>query len=145
MEKIDFQIAYDHIWFDHPLTVITKLDDRVINVDVSGHVSTNINKTLKITPGRHRLSVEISNKNESNNSVDSQGNVLNNTVIRFTHFSLDGINLMGMITTDSAVCKFLIDNNLNQRLNKITEFGYNGTWYFDFETPLYDWLLEKLF
>jgi len=145
MEKIALRLEYDHTWIDHPMQIITKIDDRVINVDVSGSRSTIIKKTVKLANDDHTLFLEISGKNDANTIVDDNGNVIESSLIFIKSFSLNEIELLPLLYHGDKFQTFYINNNPNQCINKLTEIGFNGTWKFNFKTPLYEWLLESLF
>ena len=145
MEPLKLKLQYSHQWIDHPLQIITKIDDRVINIDISGKNKTIIDKTIKLDKGKHVLSIEIDGKNEANTSVDAQGNVIQDTIVVIHSLMMDEIEILPMMYNLDTLQTFYINNSSDACLHKLTEIGHNGTWQFKIETPLYDWLLNTLF
>lgn len=145
METVKLKLQYTHQWIDHPLQTITKINDRVINIDISGKNEIIIDKTIKLDKGEHVLSIEIDGKNEANTSVDAQGNVIQDTLVTIKSLTMDEINILPVMYNSTDMQTFFVNNSPDECLHKITEIGHNGTWQFKFETPLYDWLLNTLF
>jgi len=145
LEKIKFKLEYTHIWIDHPLTIITRINDRVINLDVSGQQDVVIEKELSIPKGQNKVSIELMNKNESNTIIDQNQNILQDTLIQLKNLELQEIMCLHMCDSRDDLAQFKINNTDNEILTKTTTFGQNGTFEFSFCTPLYDWLLEQLF
>ena len=144
MEKNTFKLIYEHKWIDHPLNIITKIDDRVLNVDVSGQPIITIDKKINLQDSDHKLLIEVQNKNESNTTVDANNNVVSDSFIKIKSIEFNEIEVLPAIYTDNLQT-FYIDNQKDQVLNKITEIGFNGTWELQFKTPIYKWMLEILF
>ena len=145
LEKIKIKLEYQHTWIDHPLTVITRINDRVINLDISGQQNVVIEKELSIPKGQNKLSIELMNKNESNTIVDQNQNILQDTLIQLQNLELQEIMCLHMCENRDDIARFKINNTDNQILTKTTTFGQNGTFELHFCTPLYDWLLDQLF
>jgi len=145
MDPTKFKLQYSHKWIDHPLQIITKINDRIINIDVSGKNEIIIDKTIKLDKGKHILSLEINGKNEANTSVDAQGNIVIDTLVTIKSLMIDEIEILPLMYNASYLQTFYINNSPDECLHKLTEIGYNGTWEFKIETPLYDWLLNILF
>jgi hypothetical protein len=144
MEKIDFTLKYKHEWIHHPLGIITKIDDRIINVDISGKQEITIKKKINLQNADHKLHIEVANKNESNTIVDENFNVVQDSLVTLTSIELNEIEVLPLIY-HSSIQSFYINNQKDQILHKIVELGHNGTWEFCFKTPIYDWMLESLF
>jgi len=144
MEKVQLKLIYSHNWIDHPLQIITKIDDRVVNFDCTGQQEVSIDKKIKLSNSDHLVSVHISNKNESNTKIDENHNVIADSLVTIKSLQFDEIEVLPLINQGN-IQSFYVDNQKDQVLSKITELGLNGTWEFKFKTPVYDWLLESLF
>lgn len=145
-DKTQIKIHYTHDWIDHPLKIITKFNDRIINVDVSGKNEVIIDKTLSSGYNESQIvSLEISDKTEANTRVDANGNILTDTLIHIKSLMLNEIEMMPLIYHREDFQFFYINNQKDQVLKKLVEIGHNGTWEFHFKTPIYDWMLECLF
>ena len=145
MDKYDIRLEYDHQWIDHPLQIITKINHKVIQVDVSGHNNVVINKRIPLENNSHVMTMQIGNKNEANTQVDRDGNIIKDTTIELKSLQINSIELMPLLYHSEQFAGFYINGQDNQYKTKMGNFGYNGIWEFKFETPIYDWMLEHLF
>lgn len=145
MEKYNIKLEYEHNWVDHPLTVTTKVNDRIINLDISGKNNVVIEKTISLSEDSHQLQILIDNKNEANTQVDENGNILADTTVELKSIQINEIELMPLVYHQEEFAGFYINGNENEQIKKIVNFGYNGVWKFNFKTPVYDWILEHLF
>lgn len=144
MEKVKLKFEYEHVWIDHPLRLITKINDRTLNIDVTGQKQIVIDKELDLPDGDHIFKFEIEFKNESNTKVDGNNNVIEDTLATIKSLQLNDIELLPLIYHGN-IQKYYINNQKDNTLEKVLELGFNGTWEFKFKTPVYDWLLESLF
>ena len=146
MEKIELELTYEHQWIKSPLTIITKIDDRVINFDVTGENDVKIAKKIKLLDqGEHKLTVDVSGKTEDHTKIDQNSNITEDTIVKICSMKINQIELMPLIYHTDALQKFYINGQKDQVLQKLTDIGQNGVWEFKFKTPLYDWMLESLF
>lgn len=144
-DKTHIKLQYKHHWIDHPLQIVTKINDRIINLDVSGQENVTVDKKITTSYNEEQIiKLEISNKNESNTQIDDKGTILNDTLIHIESLRLNDIEMMPLINHNDFQF-FYIDNQKDQVLHKLVEIGHNGTWEFHFKTPIYDWMLECLF
>ncbi len=138
--KILLHLEYEHVWIDHPLDLVVKIDDRTLHIDVSGAKHTTINKEIAIEPGDHALTLSVSNKNNTSTTVDEHENILEDSYIKIKKLLIDDFDFGQIMATESKHTD--INNNIT-----ISPGGLytNGTWSLSFTTPVYIWLLEKLF
>ena len=144
MEKIDFKLVYTHVWIDHPLRIITKINDRTINVDVTGSNHVIVEKQINLQDANHELYIQIDHKNKNNTVIDEKNNVLQDTLVTIKSLEINQIELSPLIY-NHATHFFKIKNQPDKIMYKMTEIGYNGTWQFSFKSPIYDWMLESLY
>ena len=138
--KILFHLEYEHVWIDHPLDLVIKIDDRTLHMDVSGAKSTTINKKISVEPGDHLLTLSVSNKNNRSTVVDEHNNILADSYVKIKKLLIDEIDFGRIMFSESKH----VDNNNNITISPGGVYT-NGTWSLNFTTPVYIWLLEKLF
>ena len=138
--KIAFHLEYEHVWIDHPLDLIIKIDDRILHMDVSGAKSTTIDKKISVEPGDHLLTLSVSNKNNRSTVVDEHNNILADSYVKIKKLLIDEIDFGRIMFSESKH----VDNNNNITISPGGVYT-NGTWSLNFTTPVYIWLLEKLF
>ena len=138
--KILFHLEYEHVWIDHPLDLVIKIDDRTLHMDVSGAKSTTIDKKISVKPGDHLLTLSVSNKNNRSTVVDEHNNILADSYVKIKKLLIDEIDFGRIMFSESKH----VDNNNNITISPGGVYT-NGTWSLNFTTPVYIWLLEKLF
>ena len=138
--KILFHLEYEHVWIDHPLDLVIKIDDRTLHMDVSGAKSTTIDKKISVEPGDHLLTLSVSNKNNRSTVVDEHNNILADSYVKIKKLFIDEIDFGRIMFSESKH----VDNNNNITISPGGVYT-NGTWSLNFTTPVYIWLLEKLF
>lgn len=138
--KILFHLEYEHVWIDHPLDLVIKIDDRTLHMDVSGAKSTTIDKKISVEPGDHLLTLSVSNKNNRSTVVDEHNNILADSYVKIKKLLIDEIDFGRIMLSESKH----VDNNNNITISPGGVYT-NGTWSLNFTTPVYIWLLEKLF
>ena len=142
-QKIKIVLTYDHVWYHHPLTIETKLNGHLLNLDVSGQNKVIIEKTVGVEKGPQTLSLVISGKDNANNLFDDNGDLIQNTLVQIQQLEIDDVNLTHMILNGESL--FQSSDTPSKTLENTLTFGFNGAWKMQFEVPFYDWLLGKLF
>lgn len=92
----------------------------------------------------HELRIEISGKNDTHTTIDSEGNIVKDVVIQLSNFDMDGLDF-NQLFQEKTVYK----HNFNGTKDTIDDqffgtAGCNGTISFRFTTPIYLWLLENM-
>ena len=138
--KILFHLEYEHVWIDHPLDLIIKIDDRILHMDVSGAKNTTIHKKISVEQGDHVLTLSVTNKNDRSTTVDEQKKILKDSYVKIKKLLIDDFDFGRIMFSESKH----IDNHNNITISPGGVYT-NGTWSLNFTTPVYIWLLEKLF
>lgn len=145
MNKINVNFEYTHEWIDHPLLIQFLINGRVFHIDNSGKLENQIEKKIIAEDGANTLSVIISGKNEANTVIDAHKAIEQDTIVKFKKLELNDINVTSIILNSEDKAVFHINGNPDTTLKKTMTFGFNGEFKFNFETPVYDWLLKELF
>lgn len=121
----------------------TWLDDKIMFDVDSVQPSTKI--LIPVTDdAEHVLKLVLKGKCTDHTAVDSNGNILSDSVLTISDLAFDGIEL-GQLFYDKAV--YTHDFNGNGTITKESFFGTmgcNGTVELKFSTPIYIWLLENM-
>ena len=138
--KIHLQVEYEHRWIHQPLNLIFKINDRVINVDVSGKNTVTIDKVISLAEGDYKFLLCCDNKDDNHTRIDGDQTIIEDSYAKFTKFFVDDINLMQFVKRHS----YFISKN-NEKITPTAGIWANGSWCMDFKIPVYDWFLESLF
>ena len=135
------KIEFDHTWHHHPLTVIGQLNNEQLFVDETGEKH-SVEYDVDLADGDHEFNLTIKNKT-NNNVLQEQGETVKDSYISIQRIIVDNIDLQRIMLLNA---KFYPDHPDPKApvLEKLTELGYNGQYKFQFTTPLYLWVLEKL-
>lgn len=92
----------------------------------------------------HRLCWVLSGKTDQHTAVDSNGNIVSDSMIRIENLRMDEIEISSLI---DRFCVY--QHNLNGHGDAVEEkfygnMGCNGTTTLKFTSPLYLWLLENM-
>jgi hypothetical protein len=92
------------------------------------------------TEGQHRIGFTVNNKSNFDTIVDSNNNIIDDTLITFEHLEIDEIEITELFEREA---KFF-DTTNNLKLDVMKNIGFNGHYSFEFATPFYEWLLSKV-
>lgn len=125
------------------LTVRVKVDQlEVFNGPVNDIV--DIDYDVNETDGNHELTIELLGKTSTDTVIDSQGNIIEDAVIKCSNFTVDNINFDQLMF---ALSTYTHDFNGTENLT-VNKFygtlGCNGVVRLEFTTPIYIWLLEHM-
>ena len=125
--SVYFNLIYTHNWIKHPLFFEILINDRSINLDISGHQHNGLNK--KVILAKHNvIKFRLFNKDNDNTVVNESGEIVEDSFIDLQKIVIDGINLTQILKRSATTGLYK---------NSITEFA--------FDMPIQQWLLEKLF
>lgn len=92
----------------------------------------------------HSLVLRLNNKLPAHTKIDSLGNIINDSNIKFSNFKFDDIDISNPFI-ENAVYKHNFNGTGPDTIGKFFgEMGCNGTVEFKFTTPFYLWLLENM-
>lgn len=113
--------------------------------------STSINKPTTITytfdddvEKYHGIVIQVSGKRDQDTTVDEQGNIVRDSLLEFSDFMLDDIDISQLVYNKS---KYLHDLNGHSKPVEQQFFGKagcNGQIHFEFRSSIYVWLLEEM-
>jgi hypothetical protein len=86
------------------------------------------------------LTLSVSNKNDRSTTVDEHKNILEDSYVKIEKLLIDDFDFGRIMFSESKH----VDNNNNITISPGGVYT-NGTWSLNFTTPVYIWLLEKLF
>lgn len=101
--------------------------------------STNESITVPIEflDGRHILELEIYGKTSANTKVDSAGNIIQDQLIELVDMFVDDIKL-------PEYFKYIGVYKFNDQIYpQATVWGCNGSWTWEFFTPIVTWAIDK--
>jgi len=123
-----------------PVTVAIGFDGDVIFTARSDQLPEIITHTFDDAGGEHLLTIQLKNKTALHTQVDTQGDILADTVINVEKFTLDHVDITEFFKLGS--CDYIYDGS-----SDIDKFwgvlGRNGTVNFAFSSPAYSWLMKN--
>jgi len=107
--------------------------------------STDIDISVNLPEGQHRLIIELHNKNKYQTVLEND-KIIKDQLLNINNISFDEIDI-GYLS--HRLSKYYPDQNVyNQAVpllvNNCVNLGYNGRWELEFTTPIYIWLLENI-
>jgi hypothetical protein len=104
----------------------------------------SIEHTVSDSEANHELRLVLKNKLPNHTKIDEHGNIIEDALLMFKNFKLDGIEL-GQIVYQNATYTHNFNGNGELVTEKFLEqVGCNGTVTLKFTTPVYLWLLENM-
>lgn len=99
---------------------------------------------LADTAADHRLEIVLSGKTRRHTQLDTQGNIINDAVIRCQDFAMDDISIDNIVWNLAQYT-----HDFNGTRDQTTDrfygvMGCNGRAVLYFSTPIYLWLLESM-
>ena len=144
MNTVNLKVAYEHKWIHHPLRIKWFVDQQVMQDDISGNQQIIFEKNLSLDNGFHTFGFEISKKNNKHTKIDNQKKIIKDTIIQIKDIRFDDISVMQLVKNKKDFYQF-VGHNSDHKIEQSDIFGYNGTMTIQFQMPIYQWLLEKLF
>lgn len=92
---------------------------------------------IDLFDGEHLLSIEVYGKEHRNTILNSTGDIVNDQLVSLTEMIVDGITLPDYYKWQGIYC-----DDLGEHPQSLT-WGRNGTWKWEFATPLVTWLITK--
>jgi len=94
--------------------------------------------------GDHKICIELSGKLPTDTVIDTDGNIIKDNTIELTNFRIDEFDVDKIIKATAVY-----NHNFNGTANSINDnffgiAGCNGTIKFEFQSPVYIWLLEAM-
>jgi len=151
-EIIKFSINLFAEYWDKPPKVLILLDDKIHFEKELDKGSNNLTfvETCKFDEP-HRLTIIRSGKNNSQVKVNSNGILLDQYVV-LQKIIIDGVDIQNIIQSRSIFEANYPEPWASQQRNSgiqlekeaigVTTFGHNGTWYFNFSSPFYEYLMK---
>lgn len=127
-----------------PLHLTIQLDGKIIlDQDITDPVE--FTHDINDDEGQHELELIMLNKTYQHSPWDSQGNSLGDCKLSIKNLSFDGIELGQVFINHSSYYHNFNDPERDQVQEEFHGvMGCNGRVVFQFETPVYLWLLEHM-
>jgi len=136
--EIDLETEY---WNDNPFAVEIRIAGKtVFNEKI--FESTTVSDSVDVDEGVQSIEIHLSEKTEKDTVTDEQNNIVNDVILRVKDIRFDGISVDRNIWNNSRY--YTVSDKKLPTLNDHVDLGNNGIWTFDFEIPIYIWLLENL-
>lgn len=120
------------------------LDDKIMFDADRVQQSTEISISVADEDAEHVLRLVLKGKCIDHTTVDSDGNILSDTVLTISDLAFDGI-VLGQMLYDKATYVHDFNGSGKQVEDKFYGImGCNGTVSLTFSTPVYLWLLENM-
>jgi hypothetical protein len=128
-----------------PLSLTVELDDKTVwqstAVTETSHVRIEIDQSVE---AEHSLRWILANKTHEHTVVDSEGNIVSDSMIQIQNLTMDDINLTAYLYTMATYTHDFNGTGQQQTDAMYADLGCNGVAELKFSTPVYLWLLEKL-
>jgi hypothetical protein len=92
----------------------------------------------------HQLKIIVKNKTSSHTQIDNQGNIIQDSLLEFSKFCLDEIDITKLVYQKSIYSHDFNGTAAQTNADFFGNAGCNGTITFEFSSPAYLWLLENM-
>jgi len=138
-ERLDIELHLGSTFWNQPPQCKVWLDEVVIR-QLSPVLGDEIVKwSGDVEDGTHSIRVGLFNKDPVRETLIEDGKVSKDQLLNIDSLLLDEIEV-GVLRHSNGV----LTTTDGRTFKEIVNIGYNGIWEFQFETPLYLWLLENL-
>jgi hypothetical protein len=122
-------------WIDNQC--VTNIDHVMETITVNGFLPSD-------DESEHVLKMVLKGKKSNHTTVDSNGNIISDALLKITNLTFDDIQL-GTIFTEQAVYYHDFNGTQSAVEDKFFDcMGCNGTVELKFFTPIYLWFLENM-
>jgi hypothetical protein len=136
--EIDLETEY---WNDNPFAVEIRIAGKtVFNEKI--FESTTVSESVDVNEGVHLIEIHLAGKTDSDTVTDDQGNITNDVMLHVKGIRFDDISVDQTLRTHSKY--YTVAKQKLPTLDNHVDLGHNGIWTFEFEIPIYIWLLENL-
>ena len=99
-----------------------------------------------VEDGSHQLSIQLTNKLDSDVQKDSYDDpenftIINDMLLHIKSIEVDEIDLTNVAWNKS---QFVPEDSAKPILKNCVDLGWNGEWQLEFDSPFYLWLLENI-
>lgn len=92
----------------------------------------------------HQLKIIVKNKTSSHTQIDNQGNIIQDSLLEFSNFCLDDIDITKLVYQRSIYSHNFNGSAAVTNVQFFGNAGCNGSITFEFSSPAYLWLLENM-
>jgi hypothetical protein len=92
----------------------------------------------------HQLKIIVKNKTSSHTQIDSQGNIIQDSLLELSNFCLDEIDITKIVYQESIYSHDFNGSAAETNNRFFGGAGCNGSITFEFSSPAYLWILENM-
>jgi len=139
--KIEIDLSCN-FWNYNPFNVAVMIDDKeIFNNKIEEKIT--IKSTADLDDGNHTIQLKLSGKTDEDTVIDDKNeSILKDVILNVHDIRFDDISVGKNLWSNSSYYPDL-DRVLDSTKHHVN-LGLNGIWKFNFETPVYIWLLENL-
>ena len=139
------QLRFNLSSTNEPLTAVVRFDGvEIFNSSVDQNSALIQHEFDDDIESSHRLEIELRDKLPSHTQVDANGTILKDSLLQVSGVQLDEIELNHVFFFR---CSYRHDHNGHAKIDESKfwgDMGCNGVVTFEFASPVYLWLLEKM-
>jgi len=128
----------------HEIIVIVKLDDSEIVRWHADTVPLAVDHQFEDVESEHCLQIVMEGKTANHTTVDPDGAVIKDVLIKLDNISFDGIDIRPLMWTNSVYHHDFNGTGKPTSEDFFGTMGCNGRVELRFTTPVYVWLLENM-
>lgn len=145
MNQVELGCQIDTTDSSCPLGMRIKLDNNII-LDVT-HVTSPIDFKYSFDDtdnGHHQIIFEMYGKLDQHTIIDKHGQIVSSPMLTIDNFNFDGIDCNPVFQQKSKYFHNFNGNGNDVEDEFFGNLGCNGQLIFEFQTPLFLWLLENI-
>lgn len=136
-EKVDLEIRLSGTWWNLPPSARVWLDDQIL-LDKEIRVPETIKWTGTLNEGPHFIKVDLHNKDYNRETILKDEKIIKDQLLNIDEILIDDIP-MGFLLHQNSKYRTEDGRDVQRCIN----LGWNGQWSFEFNVPIYVWLLEN--
>lgn len=143
--KLSFDLEVSHPL--KPLNFKLLINDSIIYDISTTKKQYHMEYQIPNNTNKFKVNFELSGKTDQHTTINENNEIVESAQITINNIELDDISLSKMFFNNDDLITYTHDNNGHG--NKIVDvfdacLGFNGVVEFNFETPLYVWLLDNI-
>lgn len=142
LEQVEIKLVLSSSFWDKAPKARVYVDEQLIFDDQVVSLTT-VKFVGDLTEGKHKLIVELHDKNKYQTVVEN-GQIVKDQLLNIDSITFDDIDIQTLKHSLSTYFPSDPSDEIPSKVQNCINLGYNGRWELEFNCPIYIWLLENM-